>query len=260
MYNTCIESLESTPRPLLAISRDYAPGSLLPWHSHRRAQLLYGATGVMQVDSGQGSWVVPPQQAVWIPAGLPHQVRMLGVVTRSLYILPEAAPRTSSACEVLGVSPLLRQLVHEAIQMPLLYDLQGRDGVLVALILHELAGASALPLHAPMPQDVRLAALCQAFLEAPQIHTPPQQWAQQLHMSLRTFGRLFQAQTGLSFQAWRQRACVVHAMACLAKGMAVGTVALELGYDSQGAFSSMFSRLTGQPPSAFSSTRHMPSV
>ncbi|MDR3005182.1 MAG: helix-turn-helix transcriptional regulator [Acidovorax sp.] len=250
MHNQPLDAVDTTDRTVLALSTRYDPDTLLPWHQHRRAQLLYGATGVMQVQTAQGAWAVPPQQAVWIPAAVPHQVRMLGVTTRSLYIEPAQAPRADTGCVVLAASALLRQLLAEAVQMPLHYDPAGRDGALVTLLLHEVAAAPTLPLHLPQPADPRLAALCADFLQAPDIHQPAQDWAQRLHLSLRSFGRHFQAQTGISFQQWRQRACVAHALARLAAGAAVGTVALEMGYDSAGAFSTMFRRITGSAPSA----------
>ena len=123
-------------------------------------------------------------------------------------------------------------------------------GALVALLLHEVAAAPELPLHVPLPQETRLAALCTAFMQAPDIHRTAQDWSVQLHMSLRTFGRHFLEQTGMPFQQWRQRACVAHALSRLAQGDAVTTIAMDMGYDSPGAFSTMFTRIVGKPPSA----------
>lgn len=45
MRNISIDQLDQTPRPVLAIGTDYPDGQHLPRHRHRRAQLLYGATG-----------------------------------------------------------------------------------------------------------------------------------------------------------------------------------------------------------------------
>ncbi|WP_374072656.1 hypothetical protein [Alloalcanivorax xenomutans] len=60
MRNIPIDDIDDTPRPLVAIHTDYADGQVLPWHRHRRVQLLYGATGVMHVATRAGNWVVPP--------------------------------------------------------------------------------------------------------------------------------------------------------------------------------------------------------
>jgi AraC-like DNA-binding protein len=252
MRNISIDTLDSTPRSVVAIGTDYPDGFLLRRHRHRRAQLLYGATGVMKVATDQGDWVVPPQQAVWIAPGVAHEVLMLGVSTRSLYIEPAAAPASRSACEVIGVSPLLRQLLIEAVEMPLEYDQQARDGVLITLALLELAQARELPLHIPLPDEPRLLARCQAFLQTPDIHQSPQDWARELFVSERSFSRLFREQTRMSFGQWRQRACVVLALARLSAGDSITRIALDLGYESPAAFSTMFRRLIGAPPSVYS--------
>ncbi|WP_034077602.1 helix-turn-helix domain-containing protein, partial [Pseudomonas aeruginosa] len=78
-----------------------------------------------------------------------------------------------------------------------------------------------------------------------------ERWAGLLHTSLRSFNRTFRRYTGLSFGAWKQRACVVQALARLAGGETVTAIALDCGYESPAAFSTMFRRVLGQPPSAF---------
>lgn len=251
MRNTPLHTVDAVDRPVLAIATDYPAGTLLDTHSHRRAQFLYGATGIMEVGTDDGAWVVPTSSGVWIPAGKPHRVRMVGVSTCSLYIEPQAVPRHVSQCEVLQVSPLLRQLLLDSAELPAQYELSGRDGAFAQLMLHELQRAPTLPFFAPMPREPALAALCAAFLHNPQVHAAPDAWARQLHKSERSFTRFFRLQTGMSFGEWRQQACLLAALSRMSRGDAVTTVALDLGYESPGAFSTMFRKRLGRPPSEF---------
>ena len=65
----------ATPRPIVAILNNFRV-ERVP-HHHERAQLVGGATGMMMVETRQGRWGVPPDRAVWIPAGMEHNLRML---------------------------------------------------------------------------------------------------------------------------------------------------------------------------------------
>ncbi len=105
MLNIPLADVDHVARPVVAIGTDYSPGTLLDFHTHRRAQFLYGMTGLMEVDTDEGTWVVPPYSAVWLPAGKRHRVRMNGVSTRSLYIEPVAAPRPCTGRVAAASSP-----------------------------------------------------------------------------------------------------------------------------------------------------------
>lgn len=251
MRNILLESVDNVERDVLAIRTDYLPNVLLNSHVHRRAQFLYGATGLIEVSTKDGEWVIPPDSGVWIPENTPHETRMLNVSTRSLYIEPTAAPRASLQCEVLRVSPLLRQLLLESVNIPIEYDTKGRDGILIQLLLHEISQAEPLPFFAPIPQDKNLAKLCREFLKNPKITSLPQEWANQLHKSERSFSRFFGAQTGLSFSEWRQQACLLNAITHISAGKSITEVAFDLGYSSVGAFSTMFKKWLGHTPSSF---------
>ncbi|MBU66575.1 MAG: AraC family transcriptional regulator [Cupriavidus sp.] len=251
MLNIALDSVDDSPCAALAIGTDYAFGTMLDTHRHRRAQFLYGMSGLMEVGTDDGAWVVPPYTGVWIPPETPHRVRMNGVSTRSVYVLPQASPRPFDGCEVLVVSPLLHELLLASAGVPAHYRPQSRDGALMRLILHELAAAPTLPLFAPMPRHPQLAELCAALLARPDIRVSPDDCARQLNISPRTFSRLFRQQTGMAFGAWRQQACLLAALSRLAAGNSVTAVALDLGYDSPNAFSTMFRKALGAPPSAF---------
>ena len=159
---------QDIPRPVAALADEYPPGFVDARHTHKRAQFLYAIAGVTSVTTDTASFVVPPHRAVWIPSGVAHQVHCRGNVSvRTLYIDPRARDDLSDTSRVLEVSTLLRGLILEAVRLPIEYDLDGRDGRIMALILDEIASAPSIPLHVPMPQDQRLMRICRTILDDP---------------------------------------------------------------------------------------------
>ena len=245
----------SVPRPVVALARDLAPSHEIDWHSHPRYQLVYAARGVMTVDTREATWVVPPQRAVWMPPGIEHRLKASGAVEmRSLYVRPDAAARMPRTCEVLEVTALLRELIVRATELPMEYEQRGPAGRLMRLLLDELAGLPRLPYHLPMPRSAPLAAICRRLLDAPDEPVTLAELAGRTAMSSRTLARHFRRRTGMTFAAWRRRARLQRALAWIVEGRPIVKVALELGYDSPSAFSAMFRRELGAPPSQFRSS------
>lgn len=243
---------EHVPRPVVGIGNDYPPSFELAEHQHRCGQLLYAASGVVAVSTPQGAWVAPPERAAWIPGGTPHAVRMVGAVqTRSVLVDQAVYPDLARSGRVLGVSPLLRQLLVEAAHVPVEYEEAARDGLVMRLLVAEIERAPLIPLAVPFPRHTALAARCHAFVEQPQAHVTIDQWADALAMNRRRFTRLFRQETGMSFAQWRQQACLSAALPRLAAGEAITTIALDLGYDGPANFSTMFKRALGVSPSRY---------
>ncbi len=246
-----IDDVDHLDRDVVALATAYPSDHVLAPHRHRRAQFLYGATGSMRVETAHGSWTVPPQRAVLVPPGTEHSVRMDGVRTHSLYLEPSAVPWFPPRCRVVEVRPLLRELVGETVELDVERPPRGRDRTLLALTLHEIRRCSPLPLDLPLPADPDLRRACQDFLAAPRIDATPQQWAARLGVSVRTLHRRFTAETDTTLADWRRRACVLHALPHLAAGRSVTAIAADLGYAGPAAFTTMFHRTLGAPPSAY---------
>lgn len=248
MRNVPVAALEDLPRDVLAVGTDYPDGYAQARHHHRRAQFLYAATGVMEVDTDDGAWSVPTDRAVLIPPGVPHGVRYSGVSTRSLYVEPAAAPWWPSRCTVVDVTPLLRELLLAAVDADAEYDEAGRDGAVAALLLHEIAALAPLPLHVPLPADEELRALCRDYLTAPDVAVGNAEWAARCARSERSFTARFRAATGSSPAAWRRRARLLAALPML-RTATVTETAGRLGYATPAAFTAAFTAEFGTPPS-----------
>lgn len=243
-------SYMAVPRPVVALARDLPAAEEIGWHSHPRYQLVYAARGVMTVDTRDATWVVPPQQAVWLPPAVEHRLKASGPVElRSLYVRPDAAAAMPRTCEVLQVTPLLRELIVRATELPREYDERGPAGRIMRLVLDELASLPRLPYNLPMPKSPLLAPICRRLVESPSDTATLPELAKDA--SARTLARHFRRETGMSFAEWRRRARLLRALGWIAEGRPIVEVAMELGYDSPSAFSAMFRRELGAPPSHF---------
>ena len=240
---------EHLPRPVVGVAADWNPGEAIPRHRHRRAQLVYAASGVMTVTTREGTWVVPPQRAVWVPGATHHAIHMSGrVAMRTLYLEPDARDGLPRVCCVVGVSPLLRELILRVVALPQPHPLGGAEERLVAVALDEIATTPVAPLHLPTPADERLVRVAQALRAAPDSDRTLADWARVAGASVRTLERLFLRDTGMSFGAWRRQLRLLRALERLAGGESVTAVSLALGYDSPSAFIAMFRRQLGTTP------------
>jgi AraC-like DNA-binding protein len=119
------------------------------------------------------------------------------------------------------------------------------------LLLDELRALPLLPLHLPMPSDLRVLYICQSLQRQLDDPSTLADWAVHLDVDVKTIQRLFGAQTGMTFGRWRQQARLLRALELLAGGAKVIDIALALGYDSPSAFTTMFRKQFGQKPSRF---------
>ncbi|MEU1908633.1 AraC family transcriptional regulator [Streptomyces hygroscopicus] len=246
------EDYQRTPRPLAAMARDLPDGHVIPEHSHRRAQLIYGSAGAITVTTPEGTWVAPPQRAVWIPSGVMHSMRTSGEVPmRTLYIEPGARANLPASCTVITVTPLLRELLLAATRLPIDYNPRDREGRIMELLLDEFEPLAVEPLQLPLPREDVLLRVCRRVIDQPELVWTTAEAAKYAHMSERTFARHFVTEVGCTFGRWRQQARLLAAIEMLARGEPIARVSVQLSYDSPSAFSAMFRRCLGTPPSQY---------
>lgn len=237
----------SAARPVRLIARDLEPDEFLTAHRHGWGQVTYALSGVLRVVAHNSSWIVPPMRAIWVAPQVEHEVIVLEKARlRVLWVHGPRRPFADDECKVLEVSSLLRELI---------VALEHTDGGLReqlagGLILDELAQSATRPIRVPLPRDKRLMTLCDALIANPASTLTLEHWAAQVGASERTLARLFERDTGLSFGQWRQQVRLAHAAPLIVGGMPLALVAETLGYASQSAFSAMFKKSFGSPPSA----------
>lgn len=243
------------PSPSFTLLNGFKPrGGGEPVHIHDEAQLTFTASGMVQVHTEEGRWLVPPQLGVWIPAGVAHQVEVLKDAQLWMVHWEPAAARALAPLMSLDrafamrVTPLMRSLLDTAFTTDMPAD---KGELVVKLMLHELTQTAHAPTFLPMPTSATGRRIADVAAGDHGNKLSVNEIASRAATSVRTMSRLFLAETGLTFKVWRQRARIVQAMERLSRGKAIARVSAELGFSSTASFSAAFRQVTATTPSTF---------
>lgn len=244
--------LEDIPRDVAVLEGVRHAGTEATPHSHIWGQLLYASSGIMQATAQGSIWVIPPQRAVWIPPHVSHSIKFIHrVMMRNIYVAPHALKELPDQCQVMSVSPLLRELIAEAVTYPILYNENGAQGRLVRVLLDQLKAAPSSSLHLPVPETGPIQQIAEHLKADPADSSTLEDWADRLGTTTRTLARNFKKQTDMTFGQWRQQARLLEALSRLAANQPIAHIAQDLGYSSQSAFSAMFKKALGVTPGQF---------
>lgn len=233
--------------PLLVARRGHFPaGTRIATHRHVRGQFLFAASGTMFVRTPGRAWLIPPSRALWIPAGADHAIDAHGELhMRTLYLHEQGARSLPAACMAFEVTPLLRELVLR-VTAPAATRLSPQLDLVAQLLIAEIAQLPRCRLELPMPHSADLLAWCERMLDPARGDA-----GRAAPGSAKTLYRRFRAETGISFVQWKRQAVLLHAVRLLGAGASVTRVALDLGYESPSAFTTMFRRSLGVTPRTF---------
>jgi len=243
---------DTSERPVVAVAVSYTKGHAVNAHSHKRGQLMFVISGSMRIDTEEGSWVTPPGRAFWVPSNVPHSVTYTQAAQlRTAYVRADLLASLPVRCCVLKLSTLLRELVISAVDIGWDYEDQSREYRLMEVLVDQIAIENEAPLFLPEGRDPRLKKITAALHENPGDNRPIEAWSNYAGASPRTLSRLFLKETTLTFSAWRQQLCLIRAVEMLVEGQSVTKIAFSLGYSSTGSFTTMFTRVMGEPPTVY---------
>src|SRR5690606_15644638 len=131
-----ISELEKVPRPIVARGSLYPANHIIPPHRHARAQLLCALSGMAIVTAERNRWLILPEHALWIPAGVRHSLEVIEPLSiGSVYIAADTPFGRSAEAHLVRMSELMRSLIPEAVKLPPEYDPESRGGLIMALII-----------------------------------------------------------------------------------------------------------------------------
>jgi AraC-like DNA-binding protein len=239
--------------PAFALADDHLPGES-PWHTHRKHQLLYAASGTLALEVEGSQWILPPQRAAWIAALAPHRVRIIShVALRTVYLSPRLTRGPLGACCVFAATPLAREMILFATRWgpdEQQHAGSARDAFFAALAaLCEEWSAEALPFRLPTARTPELARAMQYAIDALGESPSIEEAARRAALSTRTLARRFADEAQTTWRLFLHHARMLRAMELLASpGARVTDTALAVGFESFGAFTRAFEEFTGERP------------
>jgi AraC-like DNA-binding protein len=237
------------PSPVTALAYNLPHAHTIPEHLHPEDQLAYASHGVMTVRTAAGTWVVPPQRAVWIPARTPHSIVMSGTVSmRTVYLRARLVKRLPRACCVVNVSSLLQHLIVHLCTLQKLSRKTAVHAHLIDVLLDQLEAVQMVPLQLPTPADIRAVRVASALQQSLDSSLSLSTICKQAGASRRTIERIFQQETRLSLGRWRQQLRLLRSLELLAGGHKIEHAAMEAGYSTPSAFIAMFRKALGTTP------------
>lgn len=221
-------------------------------HQHAWGQLAYASRGIMKVDIPSASFIIPPERALWLPAGVPHKVSTrYGLSFRSLYISNECAKSLPNKATAITVNSLLKELILEISNWTESYTLTTTKKRFIAVLIDQLSEAKRSRLFLNEPTDKRLKKITNTLEKKPADNTTLEQWSLSIGATPRTLNRLFQKETNMGFVEWRQKLRILYSLEKIARGENMDLIANTLGYESSSAFISMFKKHLGVSPKRF---------
>ena len=220
-------------------------------HQHPWGQLAYASKGIMKVATPGASFIIPPQKAVWLPRYTPHTMSSrFGISFRSLYLHNSWTRKLPEVATVINVNCLLRELILEAASW-IEQTLSEQQERLVSVLIDQVEMAKEAPLFLKVPTDKRLLQIANRLMSDPADSLSLESWSRGIGATSRTLNRLFVKETQMGFVEWRQRLRILYSLDRLERGENVAAIALDLGYESDSAFITMFKKHLGVSPKKY---------
>lgn len=236
---------DQTPMPLFVLKERYK-NIRVPFHAHRRAQLIHVSSGTLTVATHDHQWTIPPQRGVWIAPGTEHRIVSATPFTlTTCYVEPEHLSARQQG--IVTVDTLTQALLPEVAGLGMNWKTPEAKR-LVAVLFDRLEALPDPKAGLPIVSDGPLARLTKCLLNDPSIQDPLSLLAPRAGLSERTAARHFLSQLGMTFGAWRRQLRLQTALARLGAGVSVTETAFDIGYKDTSSFITAFRTEYGTSP------------
>jgi AraC-like DNA-binding protein len=249
---------DNAQAPVVGVSSHWPSRSERARHTHVRHQLMYSQKGVIHVSTPAGSWILPPTRSIWISGGTPHALLVKQPAELIILWVHRDAPGVPNwtGCNVVTVSPLIRELLNVCSEQPWDYPPASRSSRLAQVLLEQLEAHEQAPLELPELSDPRAERVAAMLRADPADRRSLAQLASAAGASDRTIERLFASEARMSFGRWRVRNRMITALEHLAHGASVSNVAYGVGYETPSSFIAAFRASFGTTPTAYFQDMH----
>jgi AraC-like DNA-binding protein/mannose-6-phosphate isomerase-like protein (cupin superfamily) len=228
------------------------------WHHHDLHQVEFALEGIAHIETADARYLVPSQQAVWIPAGLEHCTTLEGRSVAAFFH-PDMLVDIDGRAHVLAAAPVLREMLAYATRWPI-------DRSVCDETAERFFEALVLLVHDWIDQEVAMSLptstdpVVRAAMEYTQKHLASVTFSdvtRAVAVAERTLRRRFITETGATWQQYLHRSRLMTAALLLTQSRrGVIDVALDVGFDSSSAFSRAFRAWVGESPSQYRRRRH----
>jgi len=224
------------------------------WHAHALHQLMYAFSGTLRLEAENGIYLLPPQRAAWIPAGVRHRTTLHNVLSGSVFFTPSLVRSEQASVRIISAAPIVREMVQYALRWP--PDREPDNGLAdsffktLGLLCVEWI-KEEVPFRLPAAKTRQITAAMEYTLnnlESASFEAA----AGAAALSPRQFRRRFLSESSITWRQFHHQAQMLRAMELLVLPQTTVTdVAYAVGFSSLSAFAKSFSRFTGQSPNEF---------
>jgi AraC-like DNA-binding protein len=225
------------------------------WHSHQLHQLEYALEGVACVETASARYLLPLQQAVWIPAGVEHCSTLTKMKKVSVFFDPSMDIPAGDRVRILPAAPLVREMILYASRWPIYRPTIDPTAdtffeALASVIVDWLE--LEVPLCVPTTQDPLVAAAIDYTNDAHLESVSLLEVCEAVGTSERTLRRAFITHLGMGWRQYLLDSRLLKAMSLIAQNSdTIINIGLAVGFETTSAFTRAFHRYAGETPTDY---------